>query len=99
MRSGARDARAERSRRPPSVMRRYAKRAPAAISMPQRSIDLQSLRGLAMEESQGRSHSRRSFLQKAGAGLAAATAGGVLDAARGAYAKAPAQVTRATTTL
>jgi ABC-type glycerol-3-phosphate transport system substrate-binding protein len=52
-----------------------------------------------MEESQGRPHSRRCFLQKTGAGLAAATAGGVLGTSPGAYAKAPAQVSRATTTL
>jgi ABC-type glycerol-3-phosphate transport system substrate-binding protein len=52
-----------------------------------------------MQEDQERSYSRRSFLQKAGVGLAAATAAGTIGSAGRAYAKAPAQVSRATTTL
>jgi ABC-type glycerol-3-phosphate transport system substrate-binding protein len=52
-----------------------------------------------MQEDQERSYSRRSFLQKAGVGLAATTAAGVVGSAGHAYAKAPAQVSRATTTL
>ena len=52
-----------------------------------------------MEEDQGRSYSRRGFLQTTGTGLAAAAAGGVLAGSRSAYAAAPAQITRATTTL